>query len=166
MQPFDVRYHSILNNILRPEGMATALCLLLRTKDCPTKTVLHHIQHHFHFQPFHRSHTPQPTSWLSPPSTPTTIVRPCSQDFGFKMDAPVCSSFVWINRATSQRSDHAPLGDITKECVRNANLMASRVIALLYLAAAAQIFWILEQPSSSLFEHLPRFQQLLGVISV
>ena len=72
--------------------------------------------------------------------------------------APVCSSWVWLNRGTSGRSELTPLGNETVPSVRFANLVVSRVALLLYILSSKCVFWILEQPVSSLMEHYPRFQ--------
>ena len=48
-----------------------------------------------------------------------------------------------------------------KAFVTYGNLMVSRCIALIHLAAARGLVWVLEQPSSSLMQYHPRFQQLI-----
>jgi len=79
--------------------------------------------------------------------------------------APPCSSWVWISRGTNKRSVHNPLGDEGQSSVRFNNRLVSRLVVLLKLARYLGVFWIIEQPSSSLlFEHpkLARAAKQLG----
>ena len=76
------------------------------------------------------------------------------------MLAPVCSSWVWMNRHTSGRSIERPLGNVCRGYIKNANRMVSRVALLCLLLTAKGVFWILEQPKGSLLEHHPRMQLL------
>lgn len=75
--------------------------------------------------------------------------------------APVCSSWTWMNRGTSQRSLATPLGDMTKDYARNANAMVVRVILLCLLCMAKGVMFMLEQPRHSLMETHPCFQWLV-----
>lgn len=82
---------------------------------------------------------------------------------------PPCSSFVWVNSATSRRSRTAPYGDSKRAYVRMANLslcfswitrsglprIALRALMLVILATARGCYCVLEQPSSSVMGHLP-----------
>ena len=92
-----------------------------------------------------------------------------------------CSSYVFIDRFTSQRSREAPLGDETKPHVASANTwlvsiwvhqsctsryvfmrmlslrIACRTAMLFLLAAARHIYFFVEQPASSLLELDPYF---------
>jgi hypothetical protein len=81
---------------------------------------------------------------------------------GVAFFAPVCSSWVWINRATSKRSAAMPLGREDLLHVSQGNLPAARTALLATLAAWKRCTWIIEQPSSSLFMEHPRMQQLLA----
>lgn len=99
-----------------------------------------------------------------------------------------CSSFVWISRGTSKRSQatalpnpcasachehilsahvslqHAVqdnvLGDGSKEFVRVGNLCVVRFCLLVLLAYSRNCIWAVEQPSSSIMPDHPRMQQL------
>lgn len=75
--------------------------------------------------------------------------------------APVCSSWVWVNRSTSGRSIQRPLGDCSKDYVRLANIMVARCALVCLLLSAKGCFWLLEQPSGSLLEQHPRMQWLI-----
>ena len=74
--------------------------------------------------------------------------------------ATVCSSWVIINRGTSQRSDGEPLGpnggESARHYVRAANVMVARVSLLMIFALCLGHDVILEQPSSSLMFKHPR----------
>ncbi len=80
--------------------------------------------------------------------------------------APVCSSWVFINRSTSMRSALNPCGDRSLPHVADGNLQAPRVALLAWLAAARGCSWVLEQPRSSILWHHPRFQLLLHHLQV
>lgn len=101
-----------------------------------------------------------------------------------------CSSFVWISRGTSRRSQAtAPpkpcqcmpgtpfvstcesatilqflqanvLGDNSVEFVRLGNLCVVRFCLLVLLACSRNCIWAVEQPSSSMMPEHPRMQQL------
>ena len=75
---------------------------------------------------------------------------------GNSIHAPVCSSWGQVNRGTSGRSALNPLGNLKYAYVRNANVMVSRVVIILWLQLALGVFIILEQPLNSLMEHHPR----------
>ena len=85
------------------------------------------------------------------------------------MLAPVCSSWVWMNRSTSGRSLSNIMGNLARDYVRSANQQVSRAILVCLLLTAKGTFWILEQPKGSLMEHHGRFQWLarrLGLFRV
>ena len=66
---------------------------------------------------------------------------------------PQCSSWVWLCRSVTKRSALDPDGDLTIPTVQEGNYV-NRVTALLAsLCALAGIFYVIEQPSSSLFFH-------------
>jgi len=75
--------------------------------------------------------------------------------------APVCSSFGGINRATSKRSKAKPLGNQSLKYIKDANLMATRVVLLMWLCTATGLAFVLEQPQGSTLEMNPRFQEYM-----
>ena len=79
---------------------------------------------------------------------------------GFHMTAPVCSTYTWINRASSGRTANCPLGDDRKHRIAFANLMVTRTILALVLCTARGLFWILEQPALSIMQSHPAFKLL------
>lgn len=80
------------------------------------------------------------------------------------LSAPVCSSWVFMSRGTTCRTKARPLGRSDNEGVHNGNVMTARVLILMLLASAKGIFWLLEQPASSIMEHHPCFQEVLGMV--
>ena len=80
---------------------------------------------------------------------------------GFAMLAPLCSPWVWLCRSTSERSIWNPLGNVRHAFVRRGNLMVSRVALILRLLSSNGVWWVLEQPKSSVMIWHPRLEQLL-----
>ncbi|CAE7298727.1 unnamed protein product, partial [Symbiodinium microadriaticum] len=76
-----------------------------------------------------------------------------------------CSSFVWMNAATSKRSATSPLGNEELPYVAQANKIAARVCLLILLLTARQSFFMLEQPSSSKLEYLCYFEYMRKLVS-
>ena len=74
--------------------------------------------------------------------------------------ATVCSTWVWLCRCTTQRSDLQPLGAQHIACVHEANVMVSRMAALLLWIHNSGRFWVLEQPASSLMALHRRMQHV------
>ncbi|CAL1147042.1 unnamed protein product [Cladocopium goreaui] len=83
------------------------------------------------------------------------------KEAGLAWFAPVCSSWVWINRHTSGRSQERPLGYQQCSAVQLAmNVMVGRCMACLTMMCALGLPFILEQPSTSVMEYHPCFQFL------
>ena len=75
--------------------------------------------------------------------------------------ATVCSTWVWICRASTKRSVLEPLSPFPwSDCVANANNMVARMSLLLMICMGLDAIWVLEQPSSSLMCLHPRMVQL------
>ena len=64
--------------------------------------------------------------------------------------ATVCSSWVWVCRATTKRSLLNPHGDTRHAFVAEGNVMVARMVVLILVGLALGQQWILEQPSSSI----------------
>ena len=90
----------------------------------------------------------------------------CTIDGGSHNEAPVCSSWTFMNRGTSGRSASKPLGDTSRQYVREANCMVSRATLIAYLCAAMGLWILHEQPRGSLYEFHPRWQQFVGIVKV
>ena len=63
---------------------------------------------------------------------------------------PPCSSWVWLSRAVTQRSFTNPGGDETRADVRVANRIAEVVAKITQVCDACGVYWVIEQPSTSL----------------
>ena len=74
---------------------------------------------------------------------------------------PLCSSWVWINRGTTGRSESFPLGRAWVHCVQYGNKMMVRTVILLWILQSRGHCIGLEQPVSSLMEFVPRFQAMI-----
>ena len=73
--------------------------------------------------------------------------------------ATVCSTWVWMSRASTRRSRTNPLSQgFSTPCVDLANMMVSRTCILMRLLEARRCSWTLEQPSTSLMIQHPRVQ--------
>ena len=77
----------------------------------------------------------------------------------------VCSSWVWMSRASTGRSSSDPMGDNSSAVVRHANCMVARCCIIIYLAAARLVTTMVEQPASSLMEKHDRMQTLMSKLS-
>ena len=83
------------------------------------------------------------------------------EDGGGIFSAPVCSSWVWMNRSTSGRHSALPAGNDDHFYVRMANIMVSRVCMLCWLALGCGKIWMIEQPRFSILECSRRMQELI-----
>ena len=59
--------------------------------------------------------------------------------------APVCSTWIWLNRGTSRRSRGLPLGVTCVQPVAEANEQVSNLTLACYLLSAMGVFWCVEQ---------------------
>eukprot|EP00435_Cladocopium_sp_Y103_P026133 s332_g6.t1 len=78
---------------------------------------------------------------------------------------PPCSTWVWVNRATSKRSRDSPAGDASVPSVASSNLITCRLVLVLMLAACRYLYTLVEQPRSSLmpwFQLFVKLSQLLA----
>lgn len=58
------------------------------------------------------------------------------------------------------------MGDTSSPAVKAGNLLASRTLVILLILAAQGVWFILEQPSSSLMEQHVLFQRFLGLVTM
>ena len=72
-----------------------------------------------------------------------------------------CSLHVWMSRGTSKKTRANPRGllgeglGFAADCVRVANLIAARYAIMALICLVRSIFWLTEQPSSSVAQFLP-----------
>ena len=62
------------------------------------------------------------------------------------------------NRGTSRRTRLRPCGEERHKSVREGNWIACRTLILCYIAAALQLWWVVEQPVNSFMEELPAWK--------
>ena len=67
--------------------------------------------------------------------------------------SPVCSTWVWMCRAITERAIWRPLGRRSLACVAQANLMVSRCCLLIRVCHVRCLLWTLEQPTPSVCEY-------------
>ena len=72
-----------------------------------------------------------------------------------------CSLQVWISRGTSGKSREQPRGKTDLPCVANANKIAARYAMIILVCLARQVWWLTEQPSSSVAHWLPYIRAAL-----
>ena len=70
---------------------------------------------------------------------------------GLMFLGPQCSTWVWMSRSQTKRSQSRPLGDASSACVREGNDLNAAVALVCAIAHEMGVFWVLEQPSTSLF---------------
>ena len=85
-----------------------------------------------------------------------------------------CLNWVWAwvvfhlprSRGSTLRSKTCPLGRCDSEVVQEANIMVGRLMILLMICSAKKVWWILEQPHSSIMHYHPLFQRFLQLRGV
>ena len=75
----------------------------------------------------------------------------------------VCSTWVFMSRASTHRTELRPMGEKKFKCVADANVMVSRMCLLIRLLAAKWCCFGLEQPSTSCMEATPRMKSLANL---
>ena len=65
------------------------------------------------------------------------------------------------SRSTSGRGILFPLGDTSRRFVQEGNLLASRVVLLLWICVSRGLIWLVEQPEGSIFNLHPRWQEFV-----
>ena len=80
---------------------------------------------------------------------------------GLIVIAPLCSSWCWLSRHSTERSPIEPLGNDAHASVRDGNIMVSRVCLLLRWIMSKGSVFILEQPLQSILTEHPRFEAFI-----
>ncbi len=81
-----------------------------------------------------------------------------SDSSGLAWFATVCSTWVWMSRSSTGRSETNVMGNRNSQAVMKANIMTTRCALLILLACAKSSAWVLEQPSTSLMTRHPALQ--------
>ena len=85
---------------------------------------------------------------------------------GLLLLGPPCSLWVFFSSSFHKRTLSNPAGDTSKKLVRDANTLVRNVVLLLAIANYRNLFFILEQPSSSKMKNyswLARLSRALGL---
>lgn len=69
------------------------------------------------------------------------------------------------SKGTTKRSAIQPEGDVSAPSVRAGNKILCRTLVLLFVCAALQVWWILEQPKGSCMEDHPAFQYFMRQVT-
>ena len=73
-----------------------------------------------------------------------------------------CSGQIWISSGSTGKSREDPRGDITQPCTQLANKLACRFALVALLCLVRQVWWLAEQPGSSVARHLPYLELALA----
>lgn len=79
---------------------------------------------------------------------------------GLTWAAPPCSSWVFLSAGTTKRKKTNPMGDCENEKVVWNNKLVHKLACLLEFASMFGIYFIIEQPTSSILWQHPRIQQM------
>ena len=74
-----------------------------------------------------------------------------------------CSTFVWVSRSSTGRTQELPLGDESLGVVLQGNMIACRWALGMLVAVVRRVMWAAEQPGSSLLLRLPFVKFLLQI---
>eukprot|EP00959_Pyramimonas_sp_CCMP1952_P134621 2817287-Pyramimonas_sp.AAC.1 len=80
--------------------------------------------------------------------------------------APVCSTWAWVNRRAAGRKERGPHGNTKRPQVVAANKNIAHCVLLMLIISARGGLRVLEQPSSSILNRHPDFQDMLRIIKV
>ena len=90
-----------------------------------------------------------------------TLVRASLTPYGICWLGPPCSWWVWVSRSVHQRSRNNPLGNVSHPSVAFHNQVAEFVANVVWTCAALGLFYVLEQPLSSVLVHHPHVSAAL-----
>ena len=80
--------------------------------------------------------------------------------------APVCSTMGTIAAGHTRRSFVLPIGDTSRQDVSQANKMSLRVLILVWVCSALGHKWIIEQPASGVWRHLPWWRFFVKYVQI
>ena len=87
--------------------------------------------------------------------TALNLVRRMRTALAMAHFATVCSSWVWLSRGSTKRSNINVLGCSSSASAQEGNLQVSRMVLLMMFIAAKRCKWVLEQPATSLMDRHP-----------
>lgn len=151
--PFDISYDAQSMDLLSDQGFANAVYHTLNLKVGSGKMS-----------------APVCSTFVLMSLVCRNVVALCTQfpDFPAVVASPL--SFLSKPRPRSMgstlRTKKQPLGRPDSIPVQQGNTLCARALVLLLLCSCKGIFWVLEQPGTSLMEFHPVFQALLRLLSV
>ena len=74
-----------------------------------------------------------------------------------------CSAHVWMSSGTTKKTRQNPRGDINEPSTAAGNCLAARFGLVVLLAICRQVFWLCEQPSSSVAPYLPYLDWVMNI---
>jgi hypothetical protein len=80
---------------------------------------------------------------------------------GLAWFAPPCSSWILISRGKTGRNKLRPKGRTNRLANKRQNTLVSRVCCILEYLSKRSVYWVVEQPTSSVMFELARFELLL-----
>ena len=83
------------------------------------------------------------------------ILRRVKSATGLAWLGTVCSTWVFLSRDSTMRSQQDARGDRNRRCVRAGNRQAARSAAIIAIAYCRKLAWVLEQPGSSILWYHP-----------
>ena len=94
------------------------------------------------------------------------LIRRIKPLTGFIWLGPPCSTWVFMSRGSTGRAPSCPEGDGRCWSAELQNVLVSRLAALLIYAASLGIPFVVEQPSTSIMELHPCFQELSALLDM
>jgi hypothetical protein len=76
--------------------------------------------------------------------------------------APPCGSWVWLSRWSTGRGPLSVLGKTYIDNIAAQNALVGRLCYIIALATKRNVYWVIEQPSSSLMWNHPRLERLMA----
>ncbi|CAK0832315.1 unnamed protein product [Prorocentrum cordatum] len=83
------------------------------------------------------------------------------REHGLVFIAAQCSSWVWVSRSSTGRSKANVMGNAAAPSVIESNILNCRCAVLCLLCAAIGVYWVIEQPGTSLFFQTAEMQHVM-----
>ena len=74
-----------------------------------------------------------------------------------------CSAHVWMCSSTTKKTQQCPRGDASVKAVRTGNMTAARSALGCLVAMARRVWWLIEQPGSSVLPYMTEMQWVFNV---
>ena len=77
-----------------------------------------------------------------------------------------CNSHVWMCSSTTKKTKECPRGDVSVKAVWIGNMTASRSALGCLVAMARRVWWMIEQPGSSVLPYMPEMRWISNVSTI